>query len=273
MPSPFPGMNPYLEHPRIWPSVHHLLISEIARFLSPQLRPKYRVVVEVRMYESSMENASLVGIPDVSIQGSPGVINRNNSNVNLAVAEPVAKPIKVKIPTPEIIKEGYLEVREVGTENVVTIIEILSPTNKRRGKGRQIYEEKRQEILGSQTHLLEIDLLRNGEKMPFFDTDIESHYRILICRGDRRPYADLYAFNIQDVIPSFSLPLRAGDNEPILNLQTLLNEVYEISAYDLVIDYNQAPFPPLSEVDAAWANEMLQTKGLRSIAHSPEIPN
>ncbi|MCC5638811.1 DUF4058 family protein [Nostoc sp. CHAB 5844] len=273
MPSPFPGMNPYLEHPRIWPNVHHLLISEIARFLSPQLRPKYRVVVEVRMYESSVENASLVGIPDVVIQGSQSAINRNNGNVNIAVAEPTTKPIKVKIPRPEIIKEGYLEVREVGTEDVVTTIEILSPTNKRRGKGREMYEEKRQEVLGSKTHLVEIDLLRTGEKMAFFDTDIESHYRILVCRGDRSLYADLYAFNLQEVIPAFPLPLRKEDTEPIIDLQKLLNEVYDISAYDLVIDYNQPPFPPLLEADAAWADGMLQDKGLRSTANSPEIPD
>ncbi|GBE94706.1 DUF4058 family protein [Nostoc cycadae] len=271
MPSPFPGMNPYLEHPNLWPGLHHWLIIEIARLLSPQLRPKYRVAVEVRMYETSGGNSLFVGIPDVTIKRLSNVTDSTKTNV--AVAEPITKPIKVTIPRPEIIKEGYLEVREVGTEDVVTTIEILSPTNKRRGKGRETYEEKRQDVLGSKTHLVEIDLLRTGEAMTFFDTDIESHYRILVCRGDRRPYADLYAFNLQEVIPAFPLPLRQEDTEPIIDLQKLLNEVYDISAYDLVIDYNLAPFPPLSEADAAWANEMLQDKGLRSTADSPEIPN
>ncbi len=73
--------------------------------------------------------------------------------------------------------------------------------------------------------------------MPFIDSNIESHYRILVARRDKRPYADLYAFNLQDVIPTFSLPLRSGDTEPVIDLQALLNEVYDVSGYDLVINY------------------------------------
>lgn len=88
-------------------------------------------------------------------------------------------------------------------------------------------------------------------------------YRILVCRGDCRPYADLYAFNLQDVIPSFPLPLRPGDTEPVVDLQRLLNKVYDISGYDLVIDYSREPVPPLSEADAAWADALLREKGLR----------
>ena len=261
MPSPFPGMNPYLEHPDLWPGVHHWLIIEIARLLSPQLRPKYRVAVEVRMYETSGENSLLVGIPDVTVKQR--LTAKDSTMTNVAVATQTAQPTQVTIPVPEIIKEGYLEVREVGTEAVVTTIEILSPTNKRSGKGRHMYEEKRHQVLGSRTHLVEIDLLRMGEPLPFFGNNIESHYRILVCRGNSRPYADLYAFNLQDVIPSFPLPLRAGDTEPVVDLQMLLNEVYDISGYDLVIAYTREPVPPLAEPDAAWADALLREKGLR----------
>ncbi len=261
MPSPFPGMNPYLEHPDLWPGIHHWLIIEIARCLSPQLRPKYRVAVEVRMYETSGENSLLVGIPDVTVKHRTTATNLAMTNV--AVAAPTAKPARVTIPVPETIKEGYLEVREVRTEEVVTTIEILSPTNKRVGKGRQMYEEKRLQVLGSRTHLVEIDLLRAGEPMPFSENNIENHYRILVGRGDCRPYADLYAFNLQDVIPSFPLPLRAGDTEPVVDLQKLLSGVYDISGYDLVIDYSCEPVPALSEGDAVWADALLQDKGLR----------
>ncbi|NEQ22682.1 MAG: DUF4058 family protein [Microcoleus sp. SIO2G3] len=261
MPSPFPGIDPYLEHPDLWPGVHHWLIIEIARLLSPQLRPKYRVAVEVRMYETSGENSLLVGIPDVTVKQR--LTATNSTMTNVAVATQTAQPTQVTIPVPEIIKEGYLEVREVGTEAVVTTIEILSPTNKRSGKGRQMYEEKRHQVLGSRTHLVEIDLLRMGEPLPFFGNNIESHYRILVCRGNSRPYADLYAFNLQDVIPSFPLPLRAGDTEPVVDLQMLINGVYDISGYDLVIDYNREPVPPLAEPEAVWADALLREKGLR----------
>ncbi|MEH2378386.1 MAG: DUF4058 family protein [Nostoc sp.] len=258
---PFPGMNPYLEDPELWPGVHHLLISEIARFLSPQLRPKYRVAVEVRMYETTDENSLLVGIPDVIVKNRQTVTDSTNTNV--AVAAPTPEPIKVKIPMPVSIREGYLEVREVGTEALVTTIEILSPTNKRPGKGRQTYQEKREQVLASRSNLVEIDLLRKGEPMPMMGNDIQSHYRILVCRGDRRPYADLYAFNLLDIIPRFPLPLRSGDTEPVIDLQTLLNEVYDIYGYDLVVDYSQQPVSALLEADTAWVDALLREKGLR----------
>ncbi|RUR85117.1 DUF4058 family protein [Chlorogloeopsis fritschii PCC 9212] len=261
MPSPFPGMNPYLEHPELFPGLHHWLIIEIARFLSPQLRPKYRVAVEVRMYETTDENSLLVGIPDVTVKSRQTTTDEKTTNV--AIAAPTKQPMRVTIPMPLTIREGYLEVREVGTEALITTIEILSPSNKRTGKGRQMYEEKREQVLGSRTNLVEIDLLRKGEPMPFFDNGIVSHYRILVCRGDRRPYADLYAFNLQDAIPNFPLPLRSGDNEPVIDLQALLNEVYDVSGYDLVVDYSQEAVPALSEQDAVWADALLREKGLR----------
>jgi len=220
MPSLFPGMNPYLEHPELFPGLHHWLIIEIARFLSPQLRPKYRVAVEVRMYETSEENSLLVGIPDVIVKSRQTVPDSTMTNV--AVTAPTAEPVRVTIAMPLTIREGYLEVREVGTEALVTTIEILSPTNKRAGKGRKMYEDKREQVLGSRTNLVEIDLLRKGESMQFLGNNIASNYRILVCRDNKRPYGDLYAFNLPSVIPSFSLPLRSGDTEPVIDLQALL---------------------------------------------------
>ena len=261
MPSPFPGMNPYLEHPELFPGLHHWLIIEIARFLSPQLRPKYRVAVEVRTYETNDENSLLVGIPDVTVKSRQTATD--SKMLNVAVAATVAEPVRVTIPMPLTIKEGYLEVREVGTEALITTIEILSPTNKRSGKGRQMYEEKREQVLGSRTNLVEIDLLRRGNSMPFLGNNVESHYRVLVCRGNKRPYADLYAFNLQNVIPSLPLPLCSGDTEPVIDLQVLLNEIYDISGYDLVVDYNKEAVPPLSEADAVWADALLREKGLR----------
>jgi Protein of unknown function (DUF4058) len=205
---------------------------------SPLLRPKYRVAVEVRMYEINTTNFLIVGIPDIS------VINRKSSTqpirTNIAVATPASQPQRVKIPVPLSLREGYLEVREVETDVLVTTVEILSPSHKR-GKGRQQYEEKRAEILATRTNLVEIDLLRSGKPMPLAENATSTHYRILVCRGDSRPYADLYAFNIQDLIPLFPLPLRSGDTEPIINLHALLNDIYDVSGYDLVIDYHKQP--------------------------------
>lgn len=263
MPSPFPGMDPYLERPGFWPGVHHWLIIEIGRFLSPQLRPKYRVAVEVRTYQTT-GGSMLVGLPDVAVQRVQASSRSDQyDRQNVAVLSAPAESVTVTLPMPEMVKEGYLEIREVGTEAVVTAIEILSPSNKRSGEGRDTYEKKRQRVLGSATHLVEIDLLRAGKPMPTLNNNIESNYRILVSRADRRPYADLYAFDMPSPIPSFSLPLQPGDAEPVLDLQFLLNEVYDLSGYDLAIAYSQEPVPPLSEADAAWADAWLRARGLR----------
>ncbi|NJK74822.1 MAG: DUF4058 family protein [Richelia sp. CSU_2_1] len=261
MPSPFPGMDPYLEHPELWPALHHWLIIEIARLLSPQLRPKYLVSVEVRMYETADDNLSN-GIPDVNVIQPRTTTELITSNV--AVAAPPTQPLTVNIPMPYQVREGYLEIRERENQELITLIEILSPSNKRSGKGRQMYEEKREEILGSRTHLIEIDLLRRGRKMPIIGNNVESHYSVLVCRGNRRPRADLYAFNVQDPMPAFPLPLRSGDTEPIINLQELFTEIYDVGSYDLKIDYrNWEVIPALSETDTIWANDLLRDRGFR----------
>jgi Protein of unknown function (DUF4058) len=261
MPNPFPGMNPYLENPELWRSVHNRLIVAIADVLTPQLLPKYLVDIEQRIYQISGADALLIGIPDVTIQRSLASTSTTASQV--AVAAPPAQSLKVRIPVPVELTERYLQVIETATKQVVTVIEVLSPTNKRPGKGREMYETKRENIFGSRTHLVEIDLLRSYQPMPVLENNIESNYRILVSRRERRPIADLYIFNLPDPIPAFPLPLRPGDAEPIVDLQTLLNAVYDRAAYDFRIDYTATPIPPLSEADAAWADSLLRERVLR----------
>ncbi len=261
MPSPFPGMNPYLEHPELWPGVHHWLIIRIAELLNPQLIPKYRVAVEVRVYEIVGDRSLLVGIPDVTVKGS--LTDTKTEQTSVALAEALTQPITVNLPIPETIKQGYLEVKEVATGEVITVIELLSPVNKRVGKGRQSYLNKRDKILGSATNLVEIDLLRSGEPMPMYSHGIQTDYRLLVSRSNLRPKADLYAFNLADKIPSFPLPLKPEDEELTIDLQPLLNQVYEHAAYDLVIDYHQEPIPALRENNQNWLEQLLTEKGLR----------
>ncbi len=257
MPSPFPGMNPYLEAPALWSGVHHWLITEIARSLLPQLRPRYFVAVEERIYEVMGGESALVGIPDdVVIQRAKTDTAVVSSQV--AVLTPSIQPIAVTLPMPTTLREGYLEVRAVGTEAVIVVIEVLSPTNKRPGEGRNQYEAKRRKVLGSDTHFVEIDLLRQWEPMPLLNTVIQSQYRILVSRSDRRPIADLYAFNLPDPIPAFTLPLQVGDREPIVDLQSLLHILYDQGGYDLRLDYRQEPPAPLSESDVHWLKSWLQ---------------
>ena len=142
------------------------------------------------------------------------------------------------------------------------MIEVLSPANKRPGKGREMYERKREKVFGSRSHLVEIDLLRSYQPLPVFGNDIEASYRILVSRANQQPLGDLYLFNLPDMIPQFPLPLRGGDAEPIVDLQGLLNQVYDRAAYDFRINYTAATVPPLSEADAVWADSLLRETSL-----------
>jgi hypothetical protein len=256
MPSPFPGMNPYLENPELWSEVHSRLIVAIADAIFPHLRPKYRVAVEKRVYQMTDGNSVLVGIPDVTIGRYIKTTDKEPSNI--AVASPPAKPITVNIPIPEEVRESYLEVREVGTGEIITVIELLSPKNKRPGEGRKAYDTKRQQVFGSGTHLVEIDLLRGGEPMPILGNQIQSDYRILVSRSELRPQAELYPFNLQEQIPSFILPLRKGDTEPLVDLQSVIQDLFDRAGFDLAIDYSREPVPQIGEDDLVWVSELLK---------------
>lgn len=261
MPSPFPGMNPYLENPAFWSEFRNLLISSISQTLNPILRPKYRVAIEQRVYQTTDGDSVLVGVPDVAVQSHQTANNQETGNV--AVASPPIQAVTVTIPMPETVRETYLEVRDVATKEVVTVIEVLSPKNKRAGDGRQTYNKKRLRVLGSLSNLIEIDLLRHGKPMAIVQNDIHSYYRILVSRSDFRPSADLYAFNLQNSIPSFPLPLRETDEEPIFDLQNILHDLYDRASYDLVIDYTKDPVPALSNTDKDWLDTFLRENGLR----------
>lgn len=258
MPCPFPGMDPYLEHPAIWPDVHQRLIVALADALGPQLRPRYRAAIEERVYVTDVEGPFFLGRPDLAVvEVGPAA--------SPAVQAPAAlvEPRVVQVPLLDRIREGYLEVREIATGDVVTVVELLSPTNKHPGEGRRLYEEKRLQVLGTRTHLVEVDLLRGGEPMRMWGDGRDSHYRILISRAERRPRAELYAFNLQDAIPPFPLPLRPGDEEPVVELGPLLHALYDRAGYDLAVDYIADPVPPLEGNDTIWTDQLLREKGLR----------
>jgi len=163
-------------------------------------------------------------------------------------------------PMSEKIKQHYLEVRDRSSGLVVTVVEILSPVNKRPGEGRESYLQKRQRILGSLTNLIEIDLLISFDCLPILAPNIQSDYRILISRYAQRPAAELYAFNLKDALPSFSLPLRSDDVEPTVNFQQLFTEIYDKAGYDYRIDYTLEIVPALSETNRVWVKQLLAQK-------------
>ena len=146
MPSPFPGMNPYLENPDLWSEVHHRLITAIADAIESNLTFRYRVAIEKRTYLNEGEESVSVTIPDVSVYSQSSTPVQTSSTATLPAG---AESVAVIIPLPEEMREGYLEIREVETGDVITVIEVLSPTNKRAGRGRKAYNTKRLEVLST----------------------------------------------------------------------------------------------------------------------------
>ncbi len=258
MPTPFPGMDPYLEQRSLWPDVHNSLITALRDDLAPRLRPRYFVAVEERTYSDNSSALTFAGRPALAV-----------SQVReAAVAYRIAPQVRqagvavVELPISDIERETFLEIRDQD-DRVVTVLEILSPANKAPGKGRDLYLRKRNQVLDSLTNLVEIDLLRAGQPMEMHGDYPPSHYRILVSREATRPRAELYYFSARDPIPDLPLPLQTDEAEPTVVLNQLLHDLYDRAGYDLRIDYSQASDPPLDEEDAAWADDLLRQAALR----------
>jgi hypothetical protein len=251
-------MDPYLERAELWPDVHNRLIVALADYLLPRVRPRYYVSIEQRTYKQEPGGLNFAGRPDVAVVTEPKVAYQAAPTVELTPAGVVT----VRIPVPDILRETYIEVRTSGDE-VITCLEILSPANKAPGRGRSMYEHKRQWVLESRTHLVEIDLLRGGLPMAMSGNGHDAHYRILVSREERRPNADLLPFSVRHRIPDFTLPLQRRDEDVTVPLNSLLHELYDRAGYDLRIDYRADAEPPLQAEYAAWAAVLLQEAGLR----------
>jgi hypothetical protein len=149
-----------------------------------------------------------------------------------------------RLESPDLWTEVHHRLISAMTSGRSETIEVLSPTNKRAGYGRNTYEAKRQKLLASQSHLIEIDLLRYGKPMELLNTPTKTDYRILVSRNEERPQARLHGFNQSQPIPPMVsdrpevivVPLEPGDIEPILDLQVILNEIYDQAGFDLTIE-------------------------------------
>lgn len=255
MPSPFPGMDPYLENPAIWPSLHQRLITYSADVLQPVLKPRYHANIGERLYVVPVERSIY---PDVS------VIQRGGLPVPAGAASVlVADTPTVLYLTPEEIREPFIEILDLTHGGqVVTVIEVLSPANKTPGEGLTLYRQKQKEIIYSSTHLVEIDLLRAGVPTALVPLDLLEplqpwHYLVNIRRAPRRGKAEVYAVSLRQRLPRIIIPLTAPDPDAVLDLQAVFERAYENGAYADRIDYSQPPTPPLSPEDATWAATLL----------------
>ena len=258
--NPFPGMNPYLETPALWPDVHNSIIVGLRDFLAARLQPEYVVRMQQRVYVSAAPDGN--GHPQYRIPDAIVLAGTAPAPTRAAKPETDTDAIAVQMPSVELGKQHYLEVLRVGNREVIAVIELLSPANKW-GDGRQEYLAKRAAVKISTAHLVEIDLLRAGAPMPVIGNVPARSYRILVRDARRSPAADLYPFGIRQPIPDFVLPLAEGSEGVGVNLNRVVSGVYVAGAYWLDIDYRNDPEPPLSDDDRRWLDALLRAQGLR----------
>jgi hypothetical protein len=217
MPSPFPGMNPYLEQDDAWHDFHKSFMPAAAALIAAQVAPRYFVRMEKRGYR-----------------------HRLSAEQRLFL---------------DAVRESRLAVRDCRTREVVTVIELLSPANKQPGPDREQYLAKRLQFLHSAVHFVEIDLLRGGERFPPANAT-PSAYCVLVSRMQERPEAGLWPIALRDRLPVIPIPLSSPDPDARLDLQEVIHRVYDAAHYGTYV-YAAAPDPPLSAADAAWARELV----------------
>jgi Protein of unknown function (DUF4058) len=253
----FPGMDPYLEASHLWAGVHTSLVVYIRDFLQPFLRPRYVAAIEERVYLTGPDR----GIrPDVSIRERPRGLERGG----VATLEADAA-VLVEVP-PEPIHEAFVTLIDLESDQrIVTVIEVLSPTNKQPGPGRTSYLSKQREVLASDVHLVEIDLLRHGSSTLAISAEEArartSYYDYMTCvnraQGERYRY-ELYPRRLQDRLPRIRIPLADEDADVVLDVQAVLAQTYEAGTYRNRLPYHQPCDPPLTADDQAWADGQIR---------------
>lgn len=258
MPSPFPGMDPYLEDME-WEDFHMTFNTVIRECLALDIQPKYAVRIERRIYvEHGLEDDDQVRFPDVSVLWTEN--EHQLSPAKLTSVGTSLAPIECLIPSPQERRETYLVIRQIPSLEIVTVIETPSPANKRASSdGRDQYLAKREEILRSKTNLVELDFLRGGKRLPLINTPPGDYYAI-VSRGTRRPKVDVFAWTIRHPLPTIRIPLKPGDPEPELNLQQVFDTVVDRARYHLTIDYTAALRLPLNEADEIWKRQLVSTR-------------
>jgi hypothetical protein len=245
-------MDPFIEG-QSWADFHHELISAIREQLVPQLRPKYVANVRKTVYIERADHDSLQPvIPDVTIAARAQGKSATGAATTLV-------PTLIPLPFPLEISVPYLVIRTAGAEEVVSVIELLSPTNKRRpSSGRKKYLSKRNALLKTECNLIELDLLRGGARLPMRESLPAGDYYALVSRGDRRPLAEVYTWTLRDPLPVVPVPLVPGDADIGLDLATAFSAVYDRAEYDYKLHRDATIVPPLTDAESPWISERLQ---------------
>jgi hypothetical protein len=264
MSSPFPGMDPYLEG-SLWTTLHFSLSAEIVRQLAPQLRPRYLVLPAERFVMEMPEGLAVLTTstyPDVSVAEAPLGPESPPSGFESTGVVVAPAPLRLATAIPSPVPHVTVEIRDAAKRQLVTAIEVISPTNKR-GEGRQEYLTKRQRILLSTAHLMEIDLLRAGQRVPMQQPLPERPYFVFLSRAENRPITEVWPISLDQALPVVPVPLLPGDPDAPLDLQSAFTATYDLLGYNLAIDYGEPPEVPLEGGSASWVAGRLRAEGLR----------
>ncbi len=268
MKSPFPGMDPYLEDPALWPGLHDKLIYNLVETLNGVLPDDYVADMQHRLYVA-YRHAQIV--PDVLTTTDRDRIREPAIRAATAVLSRTDTPAILVAP-PEEVSESFVEIRHLAApKRVVTVIEILSHSNKTPGsEGRASYLLKQRDVLSSDVHLLEVDLLRKGEHTlaaPFSSIVAEFgtwDYLVSVCRSPDRWRHELHLRTVRQSLPCIAVPLANADPDVRMDLQDVFTRCYAAGAYRRQVDYRRTPYFALNEADAKWAETLLVEKGLRN---------
>jgi hypothetical protein len=264
MRSPFPGLDPYIEASRLWEDFHNHLIEDTARQMAGVAPERYVVRTGERSYLVLIESngkESYPFLPDVGITKPRGG-KKGTKKGGTVLAEPAAadQPHVLRPFIEEEHRETFVEIYETDPAmRLVTTIEILSPSNKRPGtEGWDLYQRKRQSLLLGRVNLVEIDLLRGGQRPPMLDPWPNSPYVLTVSRAKRPPKCLVWEGHFRRPLPAIPVPLAKPDADLVLNLQPLIDTIYQLYRYARSIDYTRELTTPLSTEEAAWCRQRLQ---------------
>jgi len=264
-------MDPYIEVCGLWEGFHNHLIHKIDEALAQILPEGYIIDTAVRSYIVLMESegkAEHLAKPDVAVIEVADTKKPRKKQAGVAGAGPAeaAESVQMRAFVAEKFEETFVEIYAEGEEpNLVTSIEVLSPSNKRRNtEGWLEYERKRQAMLLGRANFVELDLLRGGNKMPMLDPWPNSPYTLLVCRQVNAPYCRVWPAHFRTRLPIIPVPLRYPDPDLNLDLQPLLDSIYDLGRYDQRIDYTRPLTPALPDDDAAWVKGQVKNRPLRS---------
>jgi hypothetical protein len=248
-------MDPWLEHPAVFPNLHQRLITYAGDALQEQMSDRYFVSIGERVYIEGPDESRQSYYPDVFLVGRETAAERRAREAALA-DEPTTLLVLEAIERREV----FLEIQDATTGGaVVTVIEVLSPSNKSPGRGHELYKEKQENVLDSTASLVEIDLLRDGVHTIAAPLDKlgPEPYRVIVAPAWDRRVRAVFASTVDRRLPRVPIPLRKGEPTVTLDLQALLDQAYDRGAYGRKLDYRKPPTPPLDADQEAFVRSRL----------------